>query len=217
VPDAEIADDDLERLTQAYLTRRSAGRSPHDLEDGVMKFVLSHHRRTGRALGALGAVAVVVISLASAVVVIALHVGSRTGVAGLGTPRAVQIVRKSGALALPPLARTVSDVALSGRIATDLQSLPAQPSPWHCPNDFGTVYTLTFVAPGSDWTAVIDAQGCQTVEIESGPKLTAARSPRLWEDLGTALGLTAPEAQPTLCPGTPPGTIIEGRLCVAQA
>jgi hypothetical protein len=134
-------------------------------------------------------------------------------VAGASAPGAVQIVRTPGSLALAPLARTVTNSSIAGRLAAEVRSLPAQPVPWHCPNDYGTLYTLTFVTPGVNWSAVVDAQGCQTVQIGSGRKLTAANSPRLWEDLATALGLTPLEVDPTLCPGTKPGTVLEGHLC----
>ena len=139
-----------------------------------------------------------------------------TSAAGGAAPSAVEIVRTPGSLLLAPLARTVTDSSLADQLATEVRSLPTQPSPWHCPNDYGTLYTLTFVTPGANWTAHVDAQGCQTVQIGGGPKLTAANSPRLWNDLATALGLTALEVDPTLCPGMKPGIVVEGRLCSAQ-
>jgi hypothetical protein len=168
-----------------------------------------------RVIGALGVVAVVLVSTGAATLVIAFHVGARTSVAGALAVQEVKIVRTPGMLALAPLARLVSSPSLAERLATDVENLPAEPTPWHCPNDFGTTYTLTFISQQASWTAMVDAQHCQAVQIGGGLKRTAANSPQFWRDLGTALGLSAVEADPTACPGTQPGTIIEGRLCAA--
>ena len=175
-------------------------------------------RRMMRVVGAIGTAAVIVASAAAAAIVLALHNPPQTGVAALGTPQRVQIVRLPGSLALPPLNKTVTASQLVARLATDVESLPLQPTPWHCPNDFGTSYRLTFVAPGGNWTAVYGVQGCELVQIGSGRLRTAATSQRFWGDLGSGLGLTVLEVRPTLCVGTAaPGTVIEGRLCGAPS
>ncbi|MFI5287951.1 MAG: hypothetical protein ACHQ4F_16785 [Candidatus Dormibacteria bacterium] len=170
-----------------------------------------------RVIGALGVVAVVLVSTGAGALVIAFHVGARTSVAAALAIQEVKIVRAPGMLALAPLTRMVSAPTLAERLATDVENLPAEPTPWHCPDDFGTTYTLTFIAQQATWTASVDAQHCQTVQIGSGLKRTAANSPQFWRDLGIAVGLSAIETDPTACPGTKPGTIIEGRLCAAFA
>ncbi len=188
-----------------------------DRDDHPAQLVLSRSRMT-RVIGAIGVAAVIVASAAAAAIVLAFHNPARTGVAALGTPRKVQIVRLPGSLALPQLNKTVTAPQLVARLAADVESLPLQPIPWHCPNDFGTSYRLTFVAPGGSWTAVYGVQGCESVQIGSGRLQTAANSQRFWNDLGSALGLTALEVRPTLCVGTAePGTVIEGRLCGAPS
>ena len=180
-------------------------------------FVFSRSRMT-RVVGTTGVAAVIVASAAAAAIVLAFHNPARTGVAARGTPQKVQIVRLPGSLALPQLNKTVTASHLVARLAADVESLPLQPTPWHCPNDFGTSYRLTFVAPGGSWTAVYGVQGCKSVQIGSGRLQTAANSQRFWSDLGSALGLTALEVRPTLCVGTAaPGTVIEGRLCGAPS
>lgn len=180
-------------------------------------FVFSRRRMTP-VVGALGVAAVIVASVAAAAIVLAFHNAARTGVAALGTPRKVQIVRLPGSLALPQLNKMVTAPQLVARLAADIESLPLQPKPWHCPDDFGTSYRLTFVAPRGNWTAVYGVQGCESVQIGSGRLQTAATSQRFWGDLGSALGLTALEVRPTLCVGTAtPGTVIEGRLCGAPS
>ena len=212
----DLDNDELEGLTRAYLNRRTAQLPPHDLEDGVMRFVFSRRRMT-RAAGVIGIAAVVVVSAAAAAVVLAFHNPGLTGVAALGTPEKVQIVRTPGGLALPPLDKTVTASQVVARLAADVEGLPLQPEGWHCPADLGTLYRLQFVAPGGSWTAVYDVQGCESVQIGSERLRTAATSPRFWSDLGSAVGLTALEVRPTLCTGTGVvGTVIEGRLCAAQ-
>ena len=154
----------------------------------------------------------------AAAIVLAFHNPALTGVAALGTPDKVQIVRTPGGLAIAPLNKTVSASQLVARLAADIEGLPLQPVPWHCPSDFGTSYRLTFVAPRGSWTAVYEVGGCQTVQIGTGRLQTAGTSPRFWSDLGSALGLTALEVRPTLCTGTAaPGAVIEGRLCGAPS
>ena len=54
-----------------------------------------------RVVGAIGTAAVIVASAAAAAIVLALHNPPQTGVAALGTPQRVQIVRLPGSLALP--------------------------------------------------------------------------------------------------------------------
>jgi hypothetical protein len=217
VPDRDGGNAQLDGLTRAYLIRRTAQLPPRDLEDGVMRFVFSRRRMT-RVVGAIGVAGVIVASAVVAAVVLVFHTPARTGVAALGPPETVQIVRFPGSLALPPLNTTVSASQLVARLAADVEGLPLQPVPWHCPADFGTSYRLTFVAPGGSWTAVYGVQGCESVQIGSGRLQTAANSPGFWRDLGNALGLTALEVRPTLCPGTGVlGEVIEGRLCVAQS
>jgi hypothetical protein len=212
VPDLD--NDELEGLTRTYLNRRTAQLPPRDLEDRVTRFVFARRRMT-RVAGAIGVATVVLVSAAAAAAVLAFHNPAPTGVAALGTPEQVQIVRTPGGLALPPLNRTVNASQVVARLAADVEGLPLQPVPWHCPADLGTSYRLTFAAPGGSWTAVSDVQGCESVQIGSARLQTAANSPRFWSDLGSALGLNALEVRPTFCPGTGvAGTVIEGRLCV---
>ncbi len=138
---ADVDNDELEGLTRAYLNRRTAQLPPRDLEDRVTRFVFARRRMT-RVAGAIEVATVVLVSAAAAAAVLAFHNPAPTGVAALGTPEQVQIVRTSGGLALPPLNKTVNASQVVARLAADVEGLPLQPVPWHCPADLGTSYRL---------------------------------------------------------------------------
>ncbi|MFZ0130799.1 MAG: DUF4232 domain-containing protein [Candidatus Dormiibacterota bacterium] len=155
-------------------------------------------RRISRVMG-LGAV--VLMSVFTAVVVLAFHNDARLIPLNGVNQAQVHITRSPGLLVLPALESTITDPALAARLATNIRSLPVAPSVCAGGVSYGTSYTLTFVSPGSPtWTAVIQVFGCDEVHLSNGPT-RQARSPALWSDLAQALDLTSDELRPLPCGG----------------
>jgi hypothetical protein len=203
MPDPGIPDEDIIRITRAYLSRRRGQPAPRDLEANAMNFALDTRRRKGASL-LLGVGALVVVSAVTAVGVLAFHRSERptVGEPASASTSQLRIVRVPGMLVLPPLDRTISDSKTIDRLATDIRALPLVPLDERCPASFGTIYSLTFAPAGMPrWTATIQAFGCEVVEIGDGPLHWAANSPRLWSELGVALGLSADQLQPPVCLG----------------
>ncbi len=201
--DPGMSEEELRRLTRAYLNRRTARTPPPEFEQRLLESVVTARQRN-RVAGVLGAVALVGASVVAAAVVLAVHnSGARLGAAGSSpAPTQVAIVRTPGNLVLPPVDRTITDAQMAARLAADIESLPPFPPAERCPIDFGTTYTLTFVLPdGSSWTATVAAQGCQVVHVASQPTQWAMHSPGFWDDLTTALGLTQSQVLPPVCLG----------------
>ena len=130
----------------------------------------------------------------------ATHGGQPTGgVTSTLVKNEVRVVRIAGGLRLPPLNRTITDPQAVTRLAADVRSLPVLPAGEHCPADLGTVYTLTFVQPSATWTAVLHAQGCETVQLDTGETLWAVSAPSFWSDLASALGIPRSQVNPVVC------------------
>ena len=216
MPSPGIPDDELKRLTRAYLNRRTGRPPAADLEGRAMRLAISSRAR--RPIAATAAtVAVIVTSVFVAAVVLAFHDGARTPTPADSTRQdEVHVVRAPGGLKLPPLDRTITDPVTINRLAGEVRSLPKIPANEHCPADLGTSYTLTFVQASKTWTAVIHAQGCQTVQLSTGQTLWASTTPMLWSDLAIALGLPNSEVNPLVCDGATPG-VVAGVPCVPPA
>jgi len=166
---------------------------------------------------AAGVILVVAASAFMAAVVLAFHNASHPTTPANSTRQdGVHIVRDPGGLRLPPLDRTITDPLIISHLATDVRSLPTLPADEHCPADLGTSYTLTFVQASTTWTAVMHAQGCETVQLSTGQTLWASTTPLLWNDLSTALGLPISAVNPLVCDGPTPG-VIAGVPCVPPA
>lgn len=120
----------------------------------------------------------------------------------------VRITRTPGLFVLPPLAQTITDRAIAGGLASDIESLPVFPSGIvSCPVDFGTSYTLAFsTAGGGAWSAVISVLGCRRVKLSDGRVLSALNASKLFADLGGALDLAPDELIPRPCDGATVGT-----------
>ena len=140
-----------------------------------------------------------------AALLVALHDGNNQ----------VRVVRTAGGLNLPPLDRTITDPQNISRLAADIRSLPILPSDEHCPADLGTLYTLTFVQASEPWSAVIHAQGCEAVQLNTGETLWAVKSPALWDDLAAALGIPSSEVNPVVCAGATPA-VVAPETCVPR-
>lgn len=201
-----MSDDELNRLTRAYLNRRTGRALPSHLHEDVTSSILSGRRHRRPLATTLGAVALVIASAAAAVVVVAVHDnngGSRV-IGSAQSPTQVVIVRTPGNLVLPSIDRTITDPQMAARLAADIEGLPEFPQSERCPADFGTAYTLTFVMPdgSSSWAATIGAQGCELVRVANQPTRWAMHSPGLWADLASALGLSPSEIRPAVCLGT---------------
>jgi len=208
MPDAHISDEDLFSLTRAYLTRRRAQSPPRDLDVNAVNFAFT--RRRSRLVAIIGASALVIASALLATVVLAFHVDQRSGTspAGNGAVSAMHVVRHNGNLSLPGLDRTIHDSQVITKLAAEIRDLPAFPPDERCPASFGTYYSLTFtVARAPQWTATIEAQGCELVQITGQTARWAVHEPQLWTDLGDALGLSVAQLQPAVCisPSSPPG------------
>lgn len=148
------------------------------------------------------------LAVVAVLVVVVAACGGGAGAAGAS----VRITRTPGLFILPPVGRTVTDVAVVTRLASDIEKLPLFPSrSVACPADTGTSYTLAFAIPGkSPWTAVVSVSGCRGVTLSDGPTRSAASSPSLFTDLGSALGLALDELIPGACPAP------TGGRCYAQ-
>ncbi|MHB1629069.1 MAG: hypothetical protein ACYCVB_11970 [Bacilli bacterium] len=95
---------------------------------------------------------------------------------------------------LPPLRRTITDVAAVRRLYMDLRNLPPFPKgAFHCPADFGVSYTLTFrEGVHVDLSAKVDGSGCRGILINGKSYAGDSRSGRaFWALLGKTLHLTA--------------------------
>ncbi len=153
----------------------------------------------------LGAALVVLISALTAVGVLAFHHGEKTPRVPASGPAAqsqLHIVRIPGKLVLPPLDRTISGSPTTLRLAMDIRGLPLFPKDERCLASFGLSYSLTFTSAGSSpWTATIEAQGCEGVQVAGQPIQWAAHSPEIWTDLAILLGLRVDQVQPSVCLG----------------
>jgi hypothetical protein len=213
MPNSGLRDEELKRLTRAYLNRRTSRPPSADLEDRVKRAAVSSRARRPIAAAA-GVVLAVVASACVAAVVLAFHNSSHpTSPATSARQYEVHVMRNPGGLRLPPLDRIITDPLTISRLAADVRSLPPLPSDEHCPADLGTSYTLTFVQASNAWTAVVHAQGCQTVVLSTGQTLWASTTPMLWVDLASALGIPSSAVNPLVCDGPTPG-VIAGVPCV---
>lgn len=146
--------------------------------------------------------------LASVVTLIACG-GSGPSLTPIQTVTGVHITRTPGLLVLPPIDKTITDRTVAGQLADDIHSLPAFPKgPVFCPIDFGTTYDLVFstLSAGAPWSAVVSVLGCRTVKLNDGQTLWAINSPKLFTDLGSALGLAPDELVPRPCPAETAGS-----------
>jgi hypothetical protein len=151
--------------------------------------------------------------IALAIVVGSLLAGCGAAVlGGSGGDSSLQITRSPGLFILPPVNRAISDPAVISRLTADINQLRGFPAGvTSCPIDFGTSYQLVLRSDGKPGlTAVISAQGCKGVKLGNGRELWAATSPKLFTDLGAALGLARDELIPFPCPP------ITGTVCYPQ-
>jgi hypothetical protein len=202
MPEPRISDEALVRRTRAYLTRRRAQPAPRNLEADAVNFAFTRNR-TKRVATVLGTAAIVIASALTAGVVLAFHQQSqqRPGTSGAAGRSQVRIVRFPGSLRLPPLDQTIRNPTIVAALAGDITSLPIFPHDERCPaGGSGTYYVLTFTMPGSSpWTATVDVEGCETVQIPGQAAKWAAHAPQLWADLTNVLGID-PRDLPSLPP-----------------
>lgn len=203
MPDPRISDEDLLGLTRAYLTSRRGQPAPRDLEMKAVNFAFT--RRRSRLVAIVGTSAFVIAGALLATVVLAFHTGERSGTSPGGNEgtSALHIVRHAGSLSLPGVDRTIHDSQAIAKVAGDIRDLPSFPADERCPASFGTYYSLTFAIRGAPpWTALIGAQGCETVQVSGQPVRWAVHQPELWKDLGKAFGLSVDQLLPPVCLGT---------------
>jgi hypothetical protein len=201
MPEPRISDEALVRRTRAYLTRRRAQPAPRNLEADAVNFAFTRNR-TKRVATVLGTAAIVIASALTAGVVLAFHQQSqRPGTSGAAGQSQVRIVRFPGSLRLPPLDQTIRNPTIVAALAGDITRLPIFPHDERCPaGGSGTYYVLTFTMPGSSpWTATVDVEGCETVQIPGQAAKWAAHAPQLWADLTNVLGID-PRDLPSLPP-----------------
>lgn len=203
MPDSRISDQDLFALTRAYLTQRRGQPAPRDLEMNAVNFAFT--RRRTRLIAMVATSALVIVSALLATVVLAFHTAERSGTspAGNGGSSALHVVRHAGGLSLPGLDRTIHDSQAIAKLAEDIRDLPSFPPDERCPASFGTYYSLTFAIRGApSWTAIIGAQGCETVQVSGQAVRWTLHEPQLWKDLGRALGLSVGQLLPPVCVAT---------------
>jgi hypothetical protein len=200
MPERDATDEEVAGLSRAYLARVHDEPVPPGLEHRAVAFAFSRGR-TRLGVRILGATAIVLISALTAVGVLAFHHQADSGVPGVGSAQSqLRIVRIPGKLVLPALERTINDSATIARLAADIRGLPPIPRDERCAASFGLLYSLTFTSAGaSPWTATIQAQGCEVVQVAGQPLQWAAHSPQVWTDLATALGLRVDQLQPAVC------------------
>jgi hypothetical protein len=210
MPDPHMSDEDVASLARAYLTQRRGQSVPRNLDANAVSFALTR-RRTKGAGAILGTAGLVIAGALTAGVVLAFHHQAQPGPAPGAAARAqVRIVRVAGSLALPPLDRTIRNVTVITALADDIKSLPLFPTDERCPSDFGTYYSLTFTLAGvPPWTATVDAEGCEIVQIPGQPARWAGRTPQLWSELTDALGIDPRNLPPWPPVGTVRGTLQE--------
>lgn len=149
----------------------------------------------------LGSLVVLITSLVATGVVLAFHLAETQFGIGFAGQSQLHITRSPGNLELPSLDRTIRDPANIAALAADIRGLPPYPIYERCPVSFGTYYSLTFEGPGSlQWSVIVQAQGCEIVQVPGQPPQWAAHSPQLWSDMAVALNLTQNELQPAGCP-----------------
>jgi len=121
---------------------------------------------------------------------------------------AVHITRDPGLFVLPQVDQTITNRDVAATLAGDIEALPAfPPRIISCPVDFGTSYTLLFNTTSTrHWSATVSAQGCRTVRLSDGRTLWALLTPKLFADLGAALGLAPDELIPRPCVGVASGS-----------
>jgi hypothetical protein len=114
--------------------------------------------------------------------------------ASLTVERVSAFPRNHLRFAFPPLV-TVSDPGQLRTVARAACALPPMPSgAMSCPADLGISYRLSFTATGRRFPVVrIQAGGCGEVRGLGRTRWTA-RSPGFWRTLGTALGISHPDA-----------------------
>lgn len=197
MPDPHISDEDLASLTRSYLTRRRGQPAPRNLEADAVNFALTRKRTKGVA-AVMGTAGLVIAGALTAGVVLAFHHQAQPSPApGAAAQAQVRIVRFPGSLALPPLDRAIRNATLVAALADDIKSLPVFPHDERCAADFGTYYSLTFTSAGaSPWTATVDAEGCEIVQVPGQPATWAVNAPRLWSDLADALGINPRKLPP---------------------
>ena len=143
-------------------------------------------------------------------IVLAIHAGQHvSALEGEPDPAitAVHITRNPGLFVLPEIDKSITDRAVAGALAGDIEALPAFPDgAFLCPIDFGTTYDLTFsTVSRSSWSAVVSVKGCQGVTLSEGRVRRAFGAVKLFNDLGAALGLAPDELVPMPCPPPAPG------------
>jgi hypothetical protein len=204
MPERDASDEEVADLSRAYLARIHDQPVPAGLEDRAMVFAFSRGRAK-LSVRILGAAAIVLISALTAAGVLAFHHdGSTSGgpASGSASESQLHIVRIPGKLVLPSLDRTISGSPTIARLATEIRGLPLFPRYERCAASFGLSYALTFTSAGSSpWTATIQAEGCEGVQVAGQPVHWAAHSPQIWTDLATVLGLRADQLQPSVCIG----------------
>jgi hypothetical protein len=202
MPERNASDEEVAGLSRAYLARIHDEPVPAGLTDRAMVFAFSRGRAK-LSVRILGAAAIVLISALTAAGVLAFHHdGSTSGgpASGSASQSQLRIVRIPGNLVLPSLDRTISGSPTIERLATAIRSAPLVPLDERCAASFGLVYSLTFTADGSSpWTATIQAEGCEVVQVAGHPLQWAVHSPQIWTDLASLLGLGVDQLQPSVC------------------
>src|SRR6266571_2373316 len=94
-----------------------------------------------------------------------------------------------------PAKVTVNDPERARAVAQAVCALPPMPrGTYHCPADFGIIYTLNFTVDAMMLRAVtVEATGCQQVS-GLGRTRWLALSPAFWSVLGIAMGIAHPDS-----------------------
>lgn len=101
----------------------------------------------------------------------------------------------------PPIDVVVTDVSKAQDAYSATLALPGFPPPvpgiYHCPNDWGFSYQLTFsFSDGSSLTATVDASGCEQVQIPGTTLRWAGSTASYWSELTQDLGIPESDITP---------------------
>jgi len=134
--------------------------------------------------------------------------GSLLGACSSSMPPASELtgVNFGATTTLPPNPPPAVDITAgeipAQNIYTMTLALPDLPGGvYHCPDDFGVVYNLTFFSGNATVvTASLDPNGCQGVKISGSPQVRQILDKSYWTTLAQQLGV--PES--TIYPYVPP-------------
>ncbi|MGD0594619.1 MAG: hypothetical protein ABSB54_13180 [Acidimicrobiales bacterium] len=112
--------------------------------------------------------------------------GEIGSVSGAVVDRVVAIPQNHPTFSFPAVV-SIPSAATAQHVARLLCSLPAfPPGIYNCPVDLGISYNVVFAVGAASATVSVNPWGCETVNGDISPR---AAAPRLWSDLGAAMGL----------------------------